>query len=531
MQLVHTITQGSLDRMAANNPAGFRIRGNAAGAVFFVTEILVERGARRRFSEIMQRTAWELNSHREHADGAFDAEAQARIRGDANTLAQAEQLVLEAQLATNTWLPSVETVAQLPTASGLDAGKNYLCKVLADSNQANNIIWQLVSGAASWTQFGGITFIPPATATERGGVRVPGGNGLAMSGDALQMSGATQQAAGAMSAADKQKLDGIAAGAQVNAADGLARIGTLTANRIVGRGANNGAAQELDATAVRGMINVADGATANAAGTTTPLMDGAASPGTATGFARIDHRHPVDTGREPAVPARPTGGGTIVTGANPTAGYQWSGILSRGWYRVVLRGGGGGAGGTGSTGGNPGSAGCGGGSGACLIISELGILFIANGGGGGGGGSGGSSGGGGAGGGGGCGGGREVSTSVGNSPGSGGMGGAITGFGGGSSGGGSGAGAGDNGGNGGGAGGGTGGRAGAHGVVTIPGNGGGFGGNGGFGRTSLSFGQRGNDGGNSITSILGGGGSGGDAGASSGTGGMGENGSAQLFSF
>ena len=151
--LVHTVTVNSLGRIMANNPQGMRIRGNAAGAVFFVTEILVERGARRRFSEIMRRTA---------------------------------RALLDAQLATNTWLPSVNTVALLPAASGLDANKNYLCKVLADPNDTNNIAWQLVAGAATWTRFGDMTFIPTATATERGGVRI-NGNGLAMIGDLLQI--------------------------------------------------------------------------------------------------------------------------------------------------------------------------------------------------------------------------------------------------------------------------------------------------------------------------------------------------------
>jgi len=61
---------------------------------------------------------------------------------------------LEAQLATDTWLPSVNTVALLPAASGLDSNKNYLCKVLNDPVSANNIIWQLVAGASIWNRFG-----------------------------------------------------------------------------------------------------------------------------------------------------------------------------------------------------------------------------------------------------------------------------------------------------------------------------------------------------------------------------------------
>jgi|GEM_PF-6707674 len=147
-------------------------------------------------------------------------EREARARGDAETLAQAERMVLEAQLATNTWLPSVDTVADLP-ADGLDPGKNYLCKVLNDANPDNNIVWQLVAGEACWKPFAPIAFLPAATATERGGVRVPGGNGLALEDDdALRLSLATPEAAGAMSAADKKKLDGIEEGATASTGGG-----------------------------------------------------------------------------------------------------------------------------------------------------------------------------------------------------------------------------------------------------------------------------------------------------------------------
>jgi len=89
--LVHTVTEGSLARIAANSPPGVRIRGNAAGATFFITEILVERGARRRFSEIMQRTARELNAARNEifADGSVtDEMIGARAVGDRSGLLQ-----------------------------------------------------------------------------------------------------------------------------------------------------------------------------------------------------------------------------------------------------------------------------------------------------------------------------------------------------------------------------------------------------------------------------------------------------------
>jgi len=66
--------------------------------------------------------------------GRFAQEGQAHSDGDEETLAEAEHMILAAQLATNTWLASVDSTAELPPAAGLDPGKNYLCKVLNDAN-------------------------------------------------------------------------------------------------------------------------------------------------------------------------------------------------------------------------------------------------------------------------------------------------------------------------------------------------------------------------------------------------------------
>ena len=133
----------------------------------------------------------------------------------ASTLERTEQMVLDAQLATNTWLPSVETLAVLQGTSAPDPGKNYLCMVLNDPNLDNNIVWRLAAGATTWERFGDMRSVPPATATERGGVRVQTGNGLAFGAganvDRLQMNTAVANgAAGAMTGADKAKLDGVA---------------------------------------------------------------------------------------------------------------------------------------------------------------------------------------------------------------------------------------------------------------------------------------------------------------------------------
>lgn len=57
------------------------------------------------------------------------------------------------------------------------------------------------------------------------------------------------------------------------------------------------------------LAGIATGATANSASTSSPLMDGTASVGSAAAYARGDHRHPVDTSRAPA---------GIVTTGTPT---------------------------------------------------------------------------------------------------------------------------------------------------------------------------------------------------------------------
>ena len=49
------------------------------------------------------------------------------------------------------------------------------------------------------------------------------------------------------------------------------------------------------------LAGIAAGATANTASTANPLPAGTAAPGTAAPYAREDHRHPVDTSREPAI--------------------------------------------------------------------------------------------------------------------------------------------------------------------------------------------------------------------------------------
>lgn len=85
-------------------------------------------------------------------------------------------------------------------------------------------------------------------------------------------SDATQSAHGLMNADDKKKLDGVSAGAQVNVIETVKR---------------NGTALTVTDKAVDISVPVAT--------TTTPKMDGTASVGSETKFAKGDHVHPSDT--------------------------------------------------------------------------------------------------------------------------------------------------------------------------------------------------------------------------------------------
>lgn len=100
--------------------------------------------------------------------------------------------------------------------------------------------------------------------------------------------------------ADKDKLAGIANGAQAN---------VLEAVKV------NGAAQTITDKAVNitvptavsqltndsGFITSADVPEGASASTSTPLMDGTAAVGTETAFARGDHRHPSDTSKQDTI--------------------------------------------------------------------------------------------------------------------------------------------------------------------------------------------------------------------------------------
>jgi len=95
---------------------------------------------------------------------------------------------------------------------------------------------------------------------------------------------------------DKAKLTNIAAGAQVNVLEGIQRNGqTVTpVNKIANIAVPT---KTSDLTNDSHFITVEDVPEGSAASTTTPLMDGTASVGTETTFARGDHRHPSDTSK------------------------------------------------------------------------------------------------------------------------------------------------------------------------------------------------------------------------------------------
>jgi hypothetical protein len=63
-----------------------------------------------------------------------------------------DNAVAQAQLSVQTWLPAVQTKADLPDPSSLSHSTSYLCKVINDTDTpANNGVWQLVAGAEEWT--------------------------------------------------------------------------------------------------------------------------------------------------------------------------------------------------------------------------------------------------------------------------------------------------------------------------------------------------------------------------------------------
>lgn len=151
--------------------------------------------------------------------------------------------------------------------------------------------------------------LPAATASTLGGVKI--GSNISNSSGTISLtkdnvtnalgytpptdSTATTSADGLMSADDKTKLNGIAAGAEVNVqSDWNATSGdALILNKP------SIPSKTSDLTNDSGYITSSDIPEGAAASTTTPKMDGTAAVGTEMAFARGDHTHPTDTSRVP----------------------------------------------------------------------------------------------------------------------------------------------------------------------------------------------------------------------------------------
>jgi len=82
-------------------------------------------------------------------------EEQSRMDGDKEVLVTAKAYTDEAQLATQTWLPAVNTVANLPVTE-MNKNINYLCRTINDPDQSKNGVYQCIAGWDNepvWTFF------------------------------------------------------------------------------------------------------------------------------------------------------------------------------------------------------------------------------------------------------------------------------------------------------------------------------------------------------------------------------------------
>lgn len=139
---------------------------------------------------------------------------------------------------------------------------------------------------------------------------------------AISMAAASATDDGYMTSAQFSKLAGIAEGATANTGtvtnvSGTAPISVAnqsTTPTISIAAASASSAGSMSSAHYTKLEGIASGATANAATTTTPKMDGTAAVGSETAYAKGDHVHPTDTSRAPV--ASPTFTGTP---AAPTA--------------------------------------------------------------------------------------------------------------------------------------------------------------------------------------------------------------------
>lgn len=134
--------------------------------------------------------------------------------------------------------------------------------------------------------------------------------------------------------AEKTKLAGIEAGAEVN------DINTITVNGTTATVTNKVAAitvptKTSDITNDSGFITGNDIPEGAAASTTVPKMDGTAATGTEKAFARGDHVHPTDTSRAPLASPAFTGNPTAPT---QTAGNNSTRIATTAFVQTAISG-------------------------------------------------------------------------------------------------------------------------------------------------------------------------------------------------
>lgn len=102
--------------------------------------------------------------------------------------------------------------------------------------------------------------------------------------------------------ADQSKLGGIENGAEVNIIESILVNGTPAT--ISSKAASiTTPTKTSDLNNDSGFITIEDVPEGSVASTTTPKMDGTAEVGSETAFARGDHRHPTDTGRQAKITA------------------------------------------------------------------------------------------------------------------------------------------------------------------------------------------------------------------------------------
>lgn len=113
--------------------------------------------------------------------------------------------------------------------------------------------------------------------------------------------------------AEKNKLSGIAAGAEVNVQSNWAETDSSDDSYIKNKPSIPSKVSEL--TNDTGFITLAEVPEGVSPTTSAPLMDGTASVGSEVAYARGDHRHPTDTSRQAVI----TGGASTITATNLTA--------------------------------------------------------------------------------------------------------------------------------------------------------------------------------------------------------------------